>query len=814
MVKNWLHIFIYNIKHNKLFTFLNVLGLSVGVAGLIFSILYWNDEHSYNKWNPERNHVFQIINDLRPIEPSLGYWNTNTATLAEYLEENLPSLTDYCYSDDMYTDDILKYGSKKEMANITDAQSNFFSFFPFTFSKGTPESALANRNCIAISENLAKRLFGDKDPMNKQLIYGEHQLTVTGVYHIPGKSSYAPDAVTNLIEEFLNKGENAWGNFNFNLLVKLTDASEAANLKKAIEAAYLEHRIKPDAKEQGITVEQYLEEQGVIKVLVEPLVTARLESVTDGYPEGRGNIQMLLIMMGLSILILVLAIINYVNLATANALKRAKEVGVRKVVGATKGEIVLQFIFESALMIFLSILLALVIAEVVLPLYNQFLNKELVIVGSQFYLQLLALFIILVAVAGVFPALYVANFKTIKVLKGNYTRNDNGIIVRNSMLVLQFAIAAFFIVGSYIVYSQIKYVSTMDLGYNSDQVVQVYYRNPYNWREEGYREQLLSKYLAVKQQIKGIEGVKEVGAGSFSFDHGSNSSSSYEYKNESIQASNMGIDFGMLEMMGVKLKEGRFLSAEFALDTVSNILINETAARLMKEDHPLGKEFPWRNNKNLKVVGVVKDFHVNGPQEEIPPMLFFHFKTVEWMIQNTHHIYVKVETSKTAEVINKLEKLWTTKVDVDFPFDYDFVDKRFARTYEQYTNQKNLFLLLNITVVIIALFGLYALASYSIERRMKEIAIRKTLGAETKGLLLVLTKQYIVFGVIGFLLALFPAYYFLTLWLENFVYRIDISYQPFLVGFICLMSLTLAVVLLKAYKATSNVDILKYLKYE
>ncbi|WP_300977356.1 FtsX-like permease family protein, partial [Flavobacterium sp.] len=274
----------------------------------------------------------------------------------------------------------------------------------------------------------------------------------------------------------------------------------------------------------------------------------------------------------------------------------------------------------------------------------------------------------------------------------------------------------------------------------------------------------------------------------------------------------MGIDFGMLEMMQIKIKEGRSLSEKFASDTISSMLVNETALKEMGEKNPLGKPVDWNGHK-LKIVGVVKDFNLYGPQDKVPPMVFFHFKTVDWMLQNANKIHVKVKGENMEQTIADIEKFWIKNVDTDYPFQYDFVDKEYARTYETYVKQKNLFSLLNVIVILIALFGLFALASFSIERRMKEIAIRKTLGAETNVLLKELSKQYIIYCVIGFLLALFPVYYLLNKWLENFAFRITISVLPFLLGFIILLSLTLIVVLSRAYHAT-RLDVLKYLKYE
>ena len=289
-------------------------------------------------------------------------------------------------------------------------------------------------------------------------------------------------------------------------------------------------------------------------------------------------------------------------------------------------------------------------------------------------------------------------------------------------------------------------------------------------------------------------------------------SSVFEYNGESIQGQNMAIDFGMLDMMQIKIKQGRNLSQKYASDTINSMLINETALKMMKEKDPLGKKVKW-NNYELTIVGIVDDFNLYSPQSNVPPMSFFHFKTIDWMPYNLNTIYVKVNTENVPQTIADIEKFWIKNIDMEYPFSYDFVDKKYARTYQSYVKQKNLFSLLNVVVLLIALFGLFSLASFSIQRRMKEIAIRKTLGAETNVLLVALSKQYVLFCVVGFLIAIFPVYYLLSLWLENFAYRIEISILPFVIGFFALLILTLIVVLSRAYQAT-KVDVLKYLKYE
>lgn len=808
MLKNWIKIFLYQVKNNKLFTALNILGLSIGIAGIIFAILYRNDEESYNAWNPEKDTVFQVVNDLG----DLNIWATNIAQTGPLLKASSSDVVSYCYMDNWYYADNITYKGKRHFVEkITNAQPNFFEFFPFEFIKGDSKTAIGG-TAMALSEATAKALFGDEDPLEKQVRYGKEMFVIKGIYRIPGKSSFAPQVITGTLDKRLTEDKEQWGNFNYGLMLKLKNPDDKDKVAKQIQNIYYEYRTKKYAKEMGITPEEHLKRNGQTKVMLQPLSGIRLHSIVDGSPEHMGNYQFLMIMVGLSVLILILSIVNYINLATAGAIKRAKEVGVRKILGASKGNIVRQFLFETVLTALAAILLALVIVELSIPYYNEFLGKDLVLHGAQFYMQLVAIFIVVIIVAGIFPAVYVSNFETLKVLKGNFGRSKSGVWLRNGMLVLQFAIAAFFIIGSYIVYSQVHYMSTKDLGFKGNQIVQVNYRNDYDYEDQGYLEKLIKRYLTIKQEVSKIKGVKQVSTGSFAFGIGANSSSGFMYHDINVQGKNMLVDFDMLDMMHIKVIKGRNLSPRFASDTVTSVLLNETAAKMLKDDNIIGKQIDW-NERKLTIVGIVKDFHVDGPQSEIPPMTFFHYRTIDWMMNNVAQIYVKIDPEHTEEAIAGIEKYWTTKVDSEYPFKYEFVNKNFARAYETYVKQKNLFSLLNVIVILIALFGLFALASYSIQRRMKEIAIRKTLGAETSVLLKELSKQYVLFCLAGFAITIFPVYFLLSMWLENFAYRIKITVEPFIIGFIALLILTLIVVLSRAYQAT-RIDVLKYLKYE
>ncbi len=807
MLKNWINIFLYHIKNNKLFTVLNVLGLSIGIAGLIFAILYWNEEQSYDAWNPEKENVFLLVNQM----DKTTFWASSSAPIGSNLLKKSNDVASYCYLSGDYSNDNLHTKNKKIQSDkILLAQKNFFEFFPFEFIEGSQKQALPDENSICLSQEIALQLFGNEKAIGKEVVFENKKLVVRGVYKLNSKSTYNPSCVVNFIDFRLQKTITQWGNFHHVLLLRLKNANAKNRIEKTLEQMYYENMIVRYAKQSGISPEEFIKKYGEVKPLLEPLSDLRLHTKTSGLAEGKGNYQFLMIMIGLSILILILSIVNYVNLATANAIKRAKEVGVRKVVGASKANIIKQFIFETTALTLFSILISLVIVELSLPYYNEFLEKNLVLKGSQFFMQLMFIFIITVALAGIFPAIYVSNFATLNVLKGNFSRSKSGIWLRNSMLIFQFSVASFFIIGSYIVYQQVNYLNTKDLGFKANQILNISYRNVYG--EEITDKYRFDRYTTIKNELLKIKGVKQAVGGAFVFGSGASSTITYKYKDVSVDGTNIPVDFGMLEMMQIKIAQGRYFSPKFAQDTINTMLINETAAKLLNEKNPIGKKINW-NGKDVVIVGVVKDFNLGNPTEAIPPMSFFHFKTIPWFIETLNNIYVDADATTMQQTIADIEKFWVKNVDTEYPFKYDFVDKEYKRSYNSFVKQKNLFSLLNVIVILIALFGLFSLASFSIQRRMKEIAIRKTLGAETNVLLKELSKQYLVFCVIGFLIALFPVYYLLNLWLENFAFRIDISVIPFVIGFIVLLILTLVVVLSRAYQAT-QVEVLKYLKYE
>ncbi|MCC9018071.1 MULTISPECIES: ABC transporter permease [Flavobacterium] len=809
MIFNWFKIFIYHLKQNKLFSFLNILGLSIGIAGVIFAILYWNNENAYDQWNPEKENVYQVFNR---IGEDGDIWSYNNIPFGRTCKATIPEIESICFFNSWYNNDMIKYqGQKFFHKKIAVSDNSFFDMFPLPIVKGAKTNILKEKNSVAISEETAQLLFKNQDPIGKSITYNYKDYTVKSVYKNITPSAFEPNYVFSGIAR--ENDEQSWGNFNYALMIKVKKGADIAAVEKKMRNINYVNRTLKDAKANGLTPEQYIKENGEIIVMLDKLSSARLHGIKSvqgaSFPEGKGNLQLLYIMVGLSILILILSLVNYINLATASAIKRAKEVGVRKIVGASKRQIVLQFIFETAIIVVLAILFALAIVELSLPYYNTFLKKSLTMNGSEFYLQLIFIFGLVIVLAGILPAIYISNFETLKVLKGNFSRSKSGIWIRNSMLIFQFGIAAFFIIGALIVNSQVSYMMNKDLGFSGDQVIKI----PFNFQD--YKTKL-SKYQTTKQELLKMSGVLDVSTFAGSFGNSTYSSSGLTHNGISVQSGNVEMDFGFLDMMKIKIIQGRDLSPKFASDTIENWLVNETLVKMLGLKKPLNTVITsgWGNEKGnmkFKIVGVVKDFHITGLQDKVPPLIFINLKTLKW--NNFEEIYVKVSPNNLTETLAKLDKYWTKNINQDYPFEYEFVNKGFAKTYQEQVKQKNLFFILNLVVIIIAIFGLFALASFSMERRLKEIAIRKTLGAETDALLKELSKQYVGFCLLGFVIGIIPAYILLQKWLENFAFRIGVSVIPFSIALVSLLALTLIIVLAKAYQVT-KIDILKYLKYE
>jgi putative ABC transport system permease protein len=810
MFKNWMTIAFRNFRKNVFFTLINIVGLTIGMVGIILVSLYWNDELSYNQWNSEKENVYAISHEFN-WSGNASYTSIATIPEGPAIKESFPEVDDYLVVGWLRSGMVKSDKKSIFLKDYLPVTENFFDFFPFEFIHGNSKNAFHNLQSIVISEDWMNSLYEGKNPVGKKLVINEKEFIVTGVYRIPGVSSIEPKALTMMDwKKTLEENGTNWTTYQTGVYLKIKEGTNIPQLEKKIyDQIIFKNAIEPFAKIQKISVQEYMDKYGDSKIALDKLSDIRLFGKGEGSGGAvKGNITMLYLLSGLSFVIMVLSAFNYINLTTASSVKRAKEVGIRKTLGATKSKLGLQFILESLMISLFSLLLALALTELILPFFNEYLDKDLKISGWKIYQDLLIILLIITLIAGLIPAIYLANFQLLNVLKGNFSRSNKGIWFRNTMLGFQFIISLFFMISGVIIYLQVQYMTQKDLGFKGDQVVAIPYSNQSN----------NEKYPIISQEFRKLPGVLDVSSGFMvpaMANHVGGSAESMTTKTTVDLALAGAMDYNFMDILGLELKEGRKLSPEYASDTIDNVLINETLAKKLNLKNPLGEEISFSPaEKKFKVVGVVKDYFVFNFKTEIEPVIYFHFNTVPWSKHQSNYVLMKIDSESIEKTLNQIEKKWNTEIETQgAPFNYYFVNEKFAETYREFQRQKNLFGILTIIAISIALLGLFGLISLVVEQRMKEISIRKVLGATRQNLVLLIGKEYILIAVVSILICTPITYYLMQKWLEEFAYRIEIPYWPFGVAFVVLLILVYSVISIRTFYAM-KVKPITYLKYE
>lgn len=800
MFKIWFRIFFRTQKKNLLNLLINVLGLTLGLTGLIIVLLYYNDEKSYNAWNPHKDDIYRVLH----YTSGEGIWETSTVLEGEKFLEEIPEVEGIYLSDTWYNDGVATIDGKYTYTqNILYGDSNFFSFFPYPISAGSIKEFMTHKSKIALSEEQAKTYFGNQNAIGQTLKIGKFDVEVALVYKLVGKSYFSPDVVMHFQHSFRPN----WGSFSKNLFCKLKSGASIKDVEEKMLQIFRRHSFIPGAKQDGISLEEYEERYGLYTKL-ERLSDIRLFTKAEGAgPEGKGNYQLILIMFSLSVLLILISCVNFINLSIASASQRAKEVGVKKTLGLSKKTLVWQYVFEICIQGGFALILSLILVELILPSFNTFLYKDISILEWDVLVKVASITFLISILVGLIPSIYLSKFKSTDVLKGNYSRSKQGVFIRNSMLALQFLISGFFLIGAMVIQTQVGFMMNKDLGFSGDQIVISNIGNP----ESRYK-----KYRHLKEQLIKHPNILEI-TSNFRVPGGGNSNTTnLSYLDVNINGSSNAMDFNYLDVMGIEVVKGRQLLEKYASDTISNILLNETAARMLGiYNDPIGKKVQvgFNGEEPMEVVGMVKDYHVAGFDVEIEPLFFSHWTTFDYMTQNMRTVQFKVKPDQFKETMDDIEDYWTTHIENDFPFEYIMLNKKFERLHRGYQRQETLFVILTIVVILVSLLGLFALATLTINQRLKEVAIRKTLGASVKQIVNPLMQGYIKIVLITSVLLIPVSYLIMQEWLNHFVYRIDMPILPYIITPIVLTVLVVLVVGVKAYKAT-KVDLIKYLKFE
>ncbi|MFD0765092.1 ABC transporter permease [Mucilaginibacter lutimaris] len=773
MFKNYLKVTWRNLLKNKAFTGINIAGLAVGMASAALILFWVQNEVSYDQFHANKGRIYQMYNRSF-FDGKLICWGTTPKPMTKALKMEYPQIEKATHYDN--ANYLFTVGDKHLSLQGEHVDPDFLNIFSFPLVKGNANVALNNMKNIIITEKTAKKLFGDADPMGKSIkIDSVDYFTVTGVMKdLPNNTRFSFEYLMPWTYwEKLNQGEDKnWGNNSVQTYVML---------KPGVTEAYANKQVKNITRTHS--------EIKDIDVFMHPITKWRLYSKYENGKIVGGRITIIRLFSIIAGFILLIACINFMNLSTARSEKRANEVGIRKVVGASKTSLVAQFLGESIMIALISGIVALVIIELSLPSFNLLTEKQLYIPFSNpvFWLLVLGFILFTGIVSGSYPALYLSSFAPVKVLKGTFKAARAVFSPRKILVVTQFTFAIVLIISTIIVKQQLDYAQNRDLGYKKDALVYTFMSGNITKNYNLIRNELLTSG-AVTGVVKTSAPMTEGWSDSWDY--------SWQGKPDGAKLDfNMfNVDAGFVKTMNLKLLAGRDIDIKTYPSDSTAILLNEAAVKTMGFKDPIG-QIVVNGKTQLKVVGVIKDFILQSPYEPVRPMIVqgpkYWFSVIHYKLNPQHST---TENLKTVEAIFK-------KYNSEYPFDYHFVDDEYAKKFADEQRIGTLATLFAGLTIFISCLGLFGLATYMAQNRIKEIGVRKVLGASVMGVTTMLSKDFLALVGISFLIATPVAWYFMHQWLQGYSYRVNISIWVFTIAAFVTTLISIITVSFQAVKA-------------
>ncbi len=779
MFRNYLVITIRNLFKNGFYSFINIAGLAIGITCSILILLWVADETSYNKFHPKADRLYQVWVNAH-FDGKISSWTSVPLPTYEAFK-TADSHIKQSLVTDWGGDHLLTVNDNRLIKKGYWASEEFLEMFEFPLLKGDATQVMDDPRSIVITQSTAKALFGAEDPINQVIrVDNEHELKVTGVLKdIPTNSSFEFDFIMpwkfrEQTNDWVKRNTTNWGNYSFQVFVELNDPANHAAVEN--------------------TVRKMLQEHGEVETKPEyflyPLLRWRLHgNFENGIETGGMNdyVQMFTI---IAIFIIVIACINFMNLATARSERRAREVGIRKSVGSRKHELILQFLGESTFISFIAFVIAILTAQLLLPYYNDLVQKKLFIdyASSQFWIFSLGMIFLTGIVSGSYPAFYLSSFQPVKVLKGKLTIGKGASTPRKVLVTLQFGFSILLIIGTIVIYQQIQLVKGRSLGYDQENLMAVNYSN-----------EVAKNYRSIKLELLGSGVVEAVTKSNSSItDINSNNFLGWPGKPEDLRVifTTIATEYDYTKTMGIKITEGRDFSEDFKTDTAS-ILINKAALELMKLNDPLGTELDLWGGKR-KLIGVVDNVLMGSPYQPVKPM--FVILDPEWIDAVT--IRLK-KTNDLPAAINTVKSIFE-KYASAYPFEYRFADVEFQKKFTTINLTSTLASLFASLTIIITGLGLFGLASFTAEQRTKEIGIRKVLGASVSSLVGMMSKDFSRLVIISFMISAPLAWWLLTKYLERYPIRTGIAWWVFPVTGLIALLFAVAIVSTQALRAAKS----------
>jgi ABC-type antimicrobial peptide transport system permease subunit len=772
MLKNYFKVAVRNLLRNKTFSLINIAGLVIGMASAILILLWIQNEMSYDKFHKKKEYLYEAWN-RSVFNGKLECWNVTPKILGPTLKQEYPEIAGETRTYSRWY--VTTVGEKQVSTKALIADPSFLSMFSFPLIQGNAKKALDNVYSIVITEKMAKKMFGSKDAINKSIKIDRDNFTVTGILKdLPTNTQF--DFEYLLPWAYMTKtgqDDNYWGNNSIHTYVEL---------KPNISVTSVYAKIKDITKRHSNGQENN-------EVFLHPVSKWHLYSKFENGKIAGGRIETVRLFGIIAIFILLIACINFMNLSTARSEKRAKEVGIRKVAGANKSLLVSQFLGESLLIAFISGVLALILVQFCLPAFDTLVNKQLAVQYDNIYFWIAALLFIVATgfIAGSYPAFFLSSFKPVAVLKGTFKKTHALIRPRKVLVVLQFTFAIILIISTIIVTQQIKYARDRETGYDRGQIL-------YHW----ITGDLDQKYSLVKNELLTSGAAISITRTSSPLTEGSSDSWDFQWEGKDLNDKTIfdrySEDEGIVKTAGFKLVQGRDMNLkEYPTDSLACIL-NESAVKAMNFKNPIGQTIKDDGN-NWHVVGVIKNFVLESPYKPVKPMVIEGSKSYF----NVINIKLNADNS-TAQNIKAVEKIFK-RYNTQYPFEYHFVDEEYAQKFNDTQRTATLTGLFAGLTIFISCLGLFALATYMAENRIKEIGVRKVLGASVFSITSLLSKEFLSLVVISIVIASPVAWYVMHRWLQGYPYRIDMEWWMFMVAATLSLIISLLTISLQAIKA-------------
>jgi len=806
MFRNYLKIAFRNLVRHKGYSFINIAGLAIGITCCLLILIFVQDELMYDKHHKQGKDIYRIAIDARIGNQDIK-WITSPAPMAFTLVDEFPEVVQATriFKPDRY---LIQYGDNRfNEERFLFADSTIFNVFTIPMIQGNPKTALTQPNAVVITEEIAEKYFGKENPMDKYLTMEDTtQYMVTGIVeNPPGQSHIEFDFFASMSSMGDFPNNDMWVSNSFvtyillkeNSPYKLTEEKLVDLIKK-----YAGPQIQLAA---GVSFDDFLEAGNKYGFFLEPLLDLYLYSELENGLGGEGNVTYVYIFSLIAVFVLLIACINFMNLATARSANRAKEVGIRKVLGSVRSQLVLQFLIESIVLSLIATLVALFFINLLMPSFNNLTGKELEfnLFSDGFSIVALFAFVLFVGIlAGSYPGFFLASFQPVTVLQGKLARGMRSGKLRSGLVVFQFTISIILFIGTLVVLRQLEYFQNKDLGFNKDRVIVIPRSDVLENQGEAFKQELL--------QHSGITNVSFSntlpGKGfSFTAHMPENVSGS-----EALAPAILFVDVDFYDTYQLEMATGRFFSREMSLDT-SAVIINETAVRSFGLDDPVGKGLirmgpTQEESERSNIIGVVKDFHFQSLHRGIEPLV------MNLMPGTSSYLSIRTITDGLEETIAFVDKKWREFVP-DKIFDYYFFEDDYDQLYVTEKRTGRILSTFSILAIFIACLGLFGLSSFTAEQRSKEIGIRKVLGASVQGIVVLLSRETLMLILIGTMIAWPISYYTMKYWLQDFAYRINLSFDSFIVSSLAALFISMVTVTFQAIKA-ALANPVKSLRYE